>query len=674
MLKTSIQRQVRLGNVARQFSSASLLRTSRAAQIISLRQPVSQPTTLLRSLPQITQSFTRLYSSESVAAQQNREGDFAPVPGAPVSRFSELGKLGVDEGLVRALTDGMGYENMTEVQSMTINPALKGTDMVAQAKTGTGKTLAFLVPLFQRVLADQPELINPTRRQRTSNDIRAIIMSPTRELAEQIGVEARKLAKHTGIIVQTAVGGTRKREALFKMHREGCDVLIATPGRLNDLLSDPQAGVAAPRLQALVLDEADRMLDVGFADELRSITDMLPPPEETQRQTLLFSATIPSSVVHLAKSMVRPNDFEFVQTIKADEVPTHEKVPQNVVTVRGYENSFPAILELVNQVQAQQNAELPFKAIVFFSNTATVQFAQQVFMNTDVRKRGVKLFEIHSKLSQQGRTRSAEQFRRSESAILFSSDVTARGMDFPNVTHVIQVGLPPDREQYIHRVGRTGRAGNSGQGWLILAEPEIQEARFRLPGLPIKPNHDLTTAQHQAENPGPAAAYFQEIRQAYDRVPKSMFDNAYMAMLGQKFGRGLTARDIIGLLNDWCFKGLGWSEQPAISPKVAANRALTGLPGVRIGHNDREEEGFGGYDRGFGGSGGYGRGGGGYGNDRFGGRSGGSYGGRDTNFRGGGGFGSRNNNFGDRGRGGFGGRNNDSRGRGGRSGYGGASF
>ncbi|KAI8949764.1 DEAD-domain-containing protein [Xylaria longipes] len=603
MFKASVQRQVRLGNVARQLSTVSLARSARSQHLPVLRQTASQPA-LCRLAPR--HAVFRLYSVESAAAQANRQDEFAAVASSPVTRFAELSKLGVNERLIEALTKGMGYDAMTEVQSMAITPALKGSDMVAQAKTGTGKTLAFLVPLFQRVLMDQPHLADRNAMRRSSSeDVRAIILSPTRELAEQIGVEARKLAKHTGIIVQTAVGGTKKRESLFRMWREGCDILVATPGRLNDLLSDPQARVAAPKLQAFVLDEADRMLDVGFADEIRNIQEWLPNRNEVERQTLLFSATIPRDVVHLAKSMVRPDNFEFVQTIKADDAPTHERVPQHLVTVPGLENVYPTIFEIAQKAKAAQESELPFKAIVFFSSTASVQFASQVFRQIPsfAYRSGTQTFEIHSRLSQEQRTRSANHFRQAQSAILFSSDVTARGMDFPNVTDVIQVGLPPDRDQYIHRVGRTGRAGNSGKGWLILTQEEVPEARARLPGLPIKPNNTLEAAQHKVGESSASedvSRYFSEVKDAYETLPKSAFRALYLANLGQKFGKYFQAQDCISQLNQWCLGGLGWPEVPAVPPKVAQNRSLARIPGVRIGHDRDDDPVSGGFGNRFG--------------------------------------------------------------------------
>lgn len=439
-----------------------------------------------------------------------------------------------------------------------------------------------------------PELANRSASRRASaGDVKAIIMSPTRELAEQIGVEARKVARNTGIVVQTAVGGTRKRESLWKMQREGCHILVATPGRLEDLLSDREAGVAAPNLKAFVLDEADRMLDVGFSDAIRNILELVPPIKEVDRQTLLYSATIPRDVVHLAKTLVKTDNFEFVQTIRQDEAPTHEKVPQHLVPLPGYENWFPAILELADKAKEASKLDpeaLPFKALVFFSNTATVEFAFSVFSGTSLGGvGGLPIFDIHSKLNQSQRTRSAEAFRRTKTGILFSSDVTARGMDFPGVTHVIQVGLPPDRDQYIHRIGRTGRAGAAGQGWLLLAKEEIDEARARLPGLPIKPNHTLLTAKVNLSSEQPSeetAKYFEDVERGYQRTRPNEFNAVYHALLGQKFGRRLDAGDAVQLLNNWCQLGLKREEVPAISPKSAGNRGLSRIPGVRIGYDD----------------------------------------------------------------------------------------
>jgi ATP-dependent RNA helicase MSS116 len=683
MFKASLQRHARLGNVARrQISTFSSLR---AVRIQTFEQHLSSNNSILlaKSRPAfLTQLAPRFYSSEAAAESTEDDASYSASSSGPVTRFADLASLDVHPKLVDAIVDGMKYEDMTEVQSKTINQALRGVDLyvqentpcvfrylrskdpmltiifssVAQAKTGTGKTLAFLVPTFQRLLVSHPELADTdARRRASSDDVKAIIMSPTRELAEQIGAEAKKLARGTGIVVQTAVGGTRKREALWKMQSEGCHILVATPGRLQDLLSDPDANVSAPALKAFVLDEADRMLDVGFADAIRDILDLLPPVSKVDRQTLLFSATIPRDVVHLAKSLVKTDNFEFVQTIKSDDAPTHEKVPQHIVPCNGYENWFPTILEIADKGMEKSKSDpttcTPFKAIVFFSNTATVEFAYTVFRSTSLGALGgIPLFDIHSKLGQHQRTRNAEAFRRSTTGILFSSDVTARGMDFPGVTHVIQVGLPPSRDQYIHRLGRTGRAGAEGQGWLLLAQEEIDEARARLPGLPIKPNNTIESAKHQlGKSTAPAAVqkYFDEVARGYGVSPSWEFTAVYHALIGQQCGRRLRVNDVVALVNNWALQGIGRDEVPAISARTAQNRNLSRIPGIRIGHDQDlqpsrpEGRGFGG-SRGSGGFGDRGRGG--YGGSRGGDRGGDSFGDR---------FNSRSDRGSDRGRGGF---------------------
>jgi ATP-dependent RNA helicase MSS116 len=322
---------------------------------------------------------------------------------------------------------------------------------IAQARTGTGKTLGFLIPVIQRIVQADPKLAEKVRgyKRARADDIRAIVISPTRELAEQIAVEAKKVTSGTGLVVQTAVGGTMKRAMLQKTLREGCHLLIGTPGRLNDILSDPYSGIKCPNLNALVMDEADRLLDEGFTKEIQQIKEYLPDPEVTERQNLMFSATVPREVVTLVRQTLRPG-FHFAKCVSEDEEPTHQRVPQKHVNVAGFENVIPSLYELVlrEQQAAQSGASRPFKAIMYFNSTAEVSLAASVFYklsggfkrNTPLS--GLRAFEIHAKLSQAQRTRAAEDFRVCNSGILFSSDVTARGMDFPNVTHVLKSVSP----------------------------------------------------------------------------------------------------------------------------------------------------------------------------------------------------------------------------------------
>lgn len=566
-----------------------MLARPRASITVSSNLATSRTVAPLRSLPSIIKSYST--EAEAAAEQTRTESN------GQATDFEDLRSLGVHDNILRSITRDMGYKTMTPVQAKTINPALKGTDIVAQAKTGTGKTIAFLLPLLQRMLVEDPTLASRgARRSASASDIRGIIMSPTRELAEQIANEARALVRHTGLVVQCAVGGTNKAGMLRQTQREGCHLLVATPGRLNDLLEDERSGIDAPNLAALVLDEADRMLDVGFEKELESIVRMLPDPSEKIRQTMLVSATIPDDVIRLARTMVRPDDFEFVQTIPETESLTHDKVPQKVVPVNSWSNVFPSMLELIEREQQRlQETEgaTPFKAIVYFNTTAMTELAGELgYVLRRERLINMSTFSIHSKLSQMQRTRAADGFRKARSGILFSSDVTARGMDFPDVTHVIQVDSPRDRESYIHRLGRTGRQNKDGQGWLFLPPSSVSMGRRLLKGLPLQQDKTLESASHEIGD-GPLPEKFETFRGLVQSMPKSMLAAAYQSLFGNPGNKEEMAED----LYHWVVKGWGWPEPPLLSPRMARNMGLDPRSQfVRIG-----EERFGGEDRGRGG-------------------------------------------------------------------------
>lgn len=447
---------------------------------------------------------------------------------------------------------------------------------VAQAKTGTGKTLAFLLPLLQRMIQEDPSLASRSASyQARSDDIRGIVLSPTRELAEQIAREAREVTGRTGLVVQSAVGGTQKFNMLRQVQAQGCHLLVATPGRLNDLLSDPRSGIEAPKLAALVLDEADRMLDVGFERELDEIISRLPRASQKLRQTLLVSATIPDNVIRLARTMIRPDDFTFVQTIPENESLTHDRVPQNIVPVRSWANIFPAIWELIDREMAKCRSDpdaTPFKAIVYFNTTALVQLVGE--MSHRARKDGkmpCSAFAIHSKLTQVQRTRAAENFREARCAVLFSSDVTARGMDFPNVTHVVQVDVPRDRESYIHRLGRTARQDKDGEGWLLMPPLSTGLARRMLQSLPLEKNETLETAAFDPESGDVSQSPYHEQVQNMIRAARREFRSAYLSL----FGGQPNARDeLVDDLNRWAVKFGGMYEPPPVSAEWARKQGL----------------------------------------------------------------------------------------------------
>ena len=478
---------------------------------------------------------------------------------------------------------------------------------LAQAKTGTGKTLAFLLPTMQNILSD-PTLNTKQdlgrRGTASAADIRALIISPTRELAEQIAAEAMKVAAGTGLKVQTAVGGTQKRLGLQRIQRMGCHLLVGTPGRIKDIFSDPSSGVSAPRLNTLILDEADRLLDQGFAPEVQAIQDLLPDPFKVNRQTVMFSATVPKEVMHMVKRTMKP-DFKFVKTVRDDEVPTHFSVPQKTVFLRGYENALPSILELAKNYQVKQQADpalRPFKAIVYFNSTAEVNLAAEAFNQlkaepTEQRSQNplgrMRLLEIHARLSQSQRTNSANTFRKSSEAILFSSDVTARGMDFPEVTHVIQVGVPRDRETYIHRLGRTARANKTGEGWMFLHDGENEYFGDRLGDLPIhEDSQSLPTAMADMskglENLSPATALtISQMKAAVEQVSPITRENTYRSQLGTLLQSFASKRHAIRILNGLALNGYGLSEPPAVSPNIARNLGISKIPELVIGHSQQ---------------------------------------------------------------------------------------
>ncbi|PHH88221.1 hypothetical protein CDD83_7812 [Cordyceps sp. RAO-2017] len=567
--------------------------------------------------PQVLKSFTflsRPYSSEALAEESPSSGAADKEPSA---KFADLANMGVHPNLLKAIVNDMQYTTMTPVQAKTISPALKGTDIVAQAKTGTGKTIAFLLPLLQRMITEDPSLASRSASYTAkSNDIRGIIMSPTRELAEQIATEARRLTKHTGLVIQSAVGGTHKLGMLRQTQREGCHLMVATPGRLHDLLSDPSTGIDAPNLAAMVLDEADRMLDVGFERELNQIVSHLPNPSEKVRQTMLVSATIPDNVIRLARTMIRPDDFEFVQTISENESLTHEKVPQHVVPLKSWSNVFPAIFELIDREVAATPRERNtpgFKAIVYFNTTALVELSGEMgFQRRRSQAMQTSTFSIHSKLTQYQRTKVAQLFKDCRSGVLFSSDVTARGMDFPNVTHVIQVDTPRDRESYIHRLGRTARQNKEGQGWLFLPPTSTDATRHMLRGLPLKENSDLATAKFDV-SAGEDSKYHAEVKTLMSRT-QGYFGYAYKSIFGLQGGSAMKMRDLIGDLNLWATEGCGLPEPPAVSESWARKQGLSGLGlNVKDGvHEDDRRDNRNGGQR-FGGGG---RGGSGYGDRR----------------------------------------------------------
>ncbi|CAE7075520.1 unnamed protein product [Rhizoctonia solani] len=343
------------------------------------------------------------------------------------------------------------FEYATEVQAKTLGHILAGKDVLARAKTGTGKTLAFLIPAI--------ETLRRVGQLSATGVASVLIISPTRELAQQIGQEAQMLVKGMPYGVQVIVGGGPKVDGESnRLSKSRMDILIATPGRLVDHIQNFSMRSQLSHIQFLILDEADRLLDQGFRRDLETILQALPDRQATPRQALLFSATVSEEVKKIGTLALLP-DYQYVSTVAENESSTHEHVQQEHIIVEDDADLMPIVGGLVEERG---------KVICFLPTARATGLIAEVM--DDVLS--CPVYSIHSRMSQPRRTKAMEDFKLAPMGVLFSSDVTARGIDIPGVTCVIQVGLPASAEQYIHRLGRTARAGNEGHGILVLAKWE----------------------------------------------------------------------------------------------------------------------------------------------------------------------------------------------------------
>jgi ATP-dependent RNA helicase RhlB len=335
--------------------------------------------------------------------------------------------------VARGINDA-GFVRATPVQASTLPIALSGKDVAGQAQTGTGKTAAFLVALFQRLLT------NPVSTGRSSTGIRALILAPTRELAVQIFNDAQVLGKHTGLKIAVVFGGVdydKQRKTL----QDGIDVLIGTPGRVIDYFK--QHVFDMRHAQAVVLDEADRMFDLGFIADIRFILRRLPKPEH--RQSMLFSATLSHRVLELAYEHM--NNPELVR-IEPDRV-TADKVRQ-MIYFPAMEEKVPLLIGLLRSFDAHRT--------MVFVNTKRVAEKLEGYLLAN----GFKAQALSGDVPQKKRLRFMREFHSGELAVLIATDVASRGLHIPDVSHVFNYDLPQDAADYVHRIGRTARAGSDG--------------------------------------------------------------------------------------------------------------------------------------------------------------------------------------------------------------------
>ncbi|MEA4974418.1 MAG: DEAD/DEAH box helicase [Paludibacter sp.] len=347
-------------------------------------------------------------------------------------------ELNISEPILKALSNKQ-YKTPTPIQEQAISVVLNGKDLLGIAQTGTGKTAAFAIPIIQQL--DRPMLTNRKR------EIRALILTPTRELAIQIDECFTDYAKFTGLRNTVIFGGVNQRPQVDEL-KKGTDILIATPGRLLDLIS--QQHIKLDHIKHFVLDEADRMLDMGFIHDIKRLLPLLPK----QRQTLCFSATMPVAIATLSKSILN-------QPVRVEVAPASSVV--DAIDQRLY------LVEKINKGDLlfsvlKQDEE---KSVLVFSRTKHGADKIVRILN----KKGIQCEAIHGNKTQGARQRALSNFKAGKTRVIIATDIAARGIDISNLEMVINYDLPDVAETYVHRIGRTGRAGNNGTA-LTFCSPE----------------------------------------------------------------------------------------------------------------------------------------------------------------------------------------------------------
>ncbi|OIQ26580.1 DEAD/DEAH box helicase [uncultured Vibrio sp.] len=349
--------------------------------------------------------------------------------------------LGLSAPILKAIQE-QGYDTPSPIQAQAIPAVLEGKDVMAAAQTGTGKTAGFTLPILEN-------LTNGPRVQ--SNNVRALILTPTRELAAQINENVAKYSAHLPLSSSVVFGGVKINPQMMRL-RQGCDVLVATPGRLLDLFN--QKAVKFTQLEVLVLDEADRMLDMGFIRDIRKILNILPK----KRQNLLFSATFSDEIKELAKGLV--NDPVEVSVSPANS--TARTVEQCIYPADKKQKA-PMLVKLIKDGNWQQ--------VLVFSRTKHGANKLSHYLNDQ----GITSAPIHGNKSQGARTKALANFKSGEIRVLVATDIAARGIDIPQLPQVVNFDLPNISEDYVHRIGRTGRAGEVGKAISLVCADEAAD-------------------------------------------------------------------------------------------------------------------------------------------------------------------------------------------------------
>ena len=375
--------------------------------------------------------------------------------------------LGLIEPLLRAIR-AEGYDDPTAIQLRAIQPILAGRDFLGCAQTGTGKTAAFALPILQR-LSETKRADGKKRRP-----IGALVITPTRELAGQVAESFGTYGRYVDLRHTVVYGGV-KQASQTRVLKKGVDILVATPGRLLDLMG--QGYIDLGQVKTFVLDEVDRMLDMGFIDDIRKLIAKLP----TQRQTLFFSATVPNNIRALAESILT----DPVEVHVTPDAPAAETVEHHLYLVEPRHK-----LALLKHLLT--DGSVIIRALVF---TRTKRGADR--LTRHLKYDGIHVEALHSDRPQEARQKAMAKFKRGDTRVLVASDIAARGLDVDDISHVINFDMPNEAETYVHRIGRTGRAGQKGKALSFCAIQERGhlediERLIRMPLVPAEDNPFLS--------------------------------------------------------------------------------------------------------------------------------------------------------------------------------------
>jgi ATP-dependent RNA helicase RhlB len=390
-------------------------------------------------------------STEPTAAP----AEAAPVPAKPRNRTDvKFTEFKLPDPLLRAI-DELGFEFCTPIQAQSLRITLQGHDITGKAQTGTGKTAAFLITIITDLLN------NPLQEERYVGEPRALIIAPTRELVMQIAKDAKSLTSNTGLKIITLVGGIDYEKQKKQLDHDVVDIVVATPGRLIDFVQ--QRAIWLGMVELLVLDEADRMLDMGFIPQVRQIISACPPKD--CRQTLLFSATFTDDILTLAdRWAVNPIRVE----VESEHMTT-DNVKQVVYLVTTNEK-YPLLYNLIQSDEGER--------VIVFTNRRD----QARKLADNLHRNGISVGLLSGEVAQPKRVKTLEEFRTAEIQVLVATDVAGRGLHIEDISHVVNFTLPEESDDYVHRIGRTGRAGALGTSISFACEDDS----FLLPGIEAK--------------------------------------------------------------------------------------------------------------------------------------------------------------------------------------------